>query len=149
MLSRTMRFAWVVACLILVGCGFNPLAGKSKGEQGLPSRSILGPQADGYVSTVAWPRGGVIFVGYVPADPARLPEVRRLNADGSEFRPVTLPDDPACRRTSYQDFGVLHDGRLAIVKICDLPAGAKPPAGYWACALQPNLRTARAQLSPV
>src|SRR5438445_9411422 len=72
--------------------------------------SILGPQGGGYVSTVAWPRGGVIFVGYVPADPAKLPEVRRLKADGSEFRPVTLPDDPACRRTSYQGFGALHDG---------------------------------------
>src|SRR5258708_11438723 len=117
MLSRTMRFAWVVACLILAGCGFNPLAGQSKGEQGLPYRSILGPQAGGYVSTVAWPRGGVIFVGDVPADPARLPEVRRLKADGSEFRPVTLPDATACRRTSYPELRVLPDGRVSNLQI--------------------------------
>src|SRR5713101_7952046 len=103
MVSTPIRVVCVAALLLLPGCTSSPLAGQSKGGQGLPHRSILGPQADGYVSTVAWPRGGVIFVGYVPADPARLPEVRRLNADGSEFRPVTLPDDPACRRTSYQD----------------------------------------------
>src|SRR5260370_15865615 len=133
MLSRTMRVAWTVALLILAGCG-----GESKGEQGLPYRSILGPQADGYVSTVAWTRGGVIFVGYVPSDPARLPEVRRLKADGSDYHPVSLPDDSGCRRTSYQGFGALHDGRLAIVKICDLPAGATPSAGYGAVAYDPN-----------
>jgi WD40 repeat protein len=143
MLSRTMRVAWTVALLILAGCG-----GQSKGEQGLPYRSILGPQADGYVSTVAWTRGGLIFVGYVASDPARLPEVRRLKADGSDYHPVTLPDDPACRRTSYQDFGVLHDGRLAIVKICDLPAGATPSAGYGAVAYDPNSGTVE-QLFPV
>ncbi len=128
-----MRVAWTVALLILAGCG-----GQSKGEQGLPYRSILGPQADGYVSTVAWTRGGVIFVGYVPSDPARLPEVRRLKADGSDYHPVSLPDDSGCRRTSYQGFGALHDGRLAIVKICDLPAGATPSAGYGAVAYDPN-----------
>jgi len=147
MVSRPIRVVCVAALLLLSGCTSSPLAGQSKGGQGLPYRSILGPQADGYVSTLAWPRGG-IFVGYVPADPARLPEVRRLNADGSEFRPVTLPDDPACRRTSYQDFGVFHDGRLAIVKICDLPAGATPSAGYGAVAYDPNSGTVE-QLFPV
>src|SRR6266699_3010262 len=138
MISRTMRLGWVVALLTLAGCGVNPLAGQSKDQQGLPYRSILGPQASGYISTVAWPRGGVIFVGYVPTDPAKLPEVRRLNDDGSDFRPVSLPDDPACRRTSYQGFGALHDGRLAIVKICDLPVGASPSAGYGAVAYNPE-----------
>src|SRR5260370_23386541 len=103
MLSRTMRFAWVVACLILAGCGFSPLAGQSKGGQGLPHRSILGPQADGYVSTVAWPRGGVIFLGYVPPDPAPPPQGRRPNAHRSELPPVTPPDDPAGPPSSYQD----------------------------------------------
>jgi len=148
MVARLMLVVWVIAALLLPGCGIGPAAGHSKGDQGLPYRSILGPQAGGYASTVAWPRGGVIFVGYVPADPARLPEVRRLNADGSEYRPVSLPDDPTCRRTSYQDFGVLHDGRLAIVKICDLPAGATPSAGYGAIAYDPNSGTVE-QLFPV
>jgi hypothetical protein len=78
MVCRPIRLVWVVALLLLPGCTSSPLAGQSKGGQGLPYRSILGPQADGYVSTMAWPRAGVIFVGYVPADPAKLPEVRRL-----------------------------------------------------------------------
>jgi hypothetical protein len=137
----------VAAVLLLAGCAYGPLTGQSKTEPDLPYRSILGPQADGYVSTMAWLRGG-IFVGYVPADPARLPEVRRLKADGSEFHAVSLLDDPRCRRTSYQGFGVLHDGRLAIVKICDLPAGATPSAGYGAVAYDPNSGVVE-QLFPV
>ena|SRR3989442_9436316 len=123
-----------VLLLLLTGCGLGPLQGQSKGTQNLPYHSILGPQADGYVSTMAWPRGNQIFVGYVPAEVSRLPEVRRLKTDGSEFVTINLPDDSACRRTSYQGFGVLHDGRFAIVKICDLPAGASPPASYGAVA---------------
>jgi hypothetical protein len=143
-----MHAAWVAAFLVLAGCTYNPLTEQSKTKQDLPYRSILGPQADAYVSTMAWPRAGVIFVGYVPADPAKLPEVRRLKDDGSDVRPVTLPDDPACRRTSYQGFGALHDGRLAIVKICDLPAGATPSAGYGAVAYDPNSGAVE-QLFPV
>jgi len=148
MVSRNVRIAWIVLSLLLASCAFSPLTGQSKGVQNAPYRSILGPQADGYVSTVAWTRGDVIFVGYVPSDPARLPEVRRLKPDGSDYRPVTLPDDPACRRTSYQGFGVLHDGRLAIVKVCDLPAGASPSAGYGAVAYDPNSGAVE-QLFPV
>ena len=134
MVSRPSRAVWAVVFFLLAGCAFGPLGGQSKNGPSLPYRSILRPQADGYVSTVAWARRGVIFVGYVPGDPARLPEVRRLKADGSEYRPVTLPDDPTCRRTRYQGFGSLHDGRLGIVKICDLAAGATPSAGYGAVA---------------
>jgi sugar lactone lactonase YvrE len=148
MVARPVHAVWVAALLLLAGCSDNPLARQSKSEHGLPYRLILGPQADGYVSTMAWPRAGVIFVGYVPADPAKLPEVRRLNADGSDFRSVSLPDDPACRRTSYQGLGALHDGRLAIVKICDLPAGASPSAGYGAVAYDPSSGAVE-QLFPV
>ena len=100
------------------------------------------------MSTVAWASGGVVFVGYVPSEPARLPEVRRLKAGGSEYRPVTLPDDHACRRTSYEGFGSLHDGRLGIVKICDLPAGASPSAGYGAVAYDTDSGSVE-QLFPV
>ena len=133
-----LRLAWLVVLFLLPSCGVNQLAGPSKDGQNLRYRSILSPQGDGYVSTVAWAPGGVIFVGFVPSDPARLPEVRRLKADGSAYRAVSLPEDPACRRTSYQGFGSLHDGRLGIVKICDLPAGSSPSAGYGAVAYNPE-----------
>jgi len=120
--------------LLLAGCGLGPLPGPTKGVRNLPYRSILGPQGDGYVSTVAWPRGEQIFVGYVRAEVVTLPEVRQLKTDGSEFVTVTLPADSACRRTQYQGFGVLRDGRLGVVKICDLPVGASPSASYGAVA---------------
>ncbi len=126
----------------MTGCS-SPLYEQSKGTETLPYRAILVSKADGWVNTVAWPRSDLIFVGYVPADPARLPEVRRLKVDGSDYQSVALPDDAACRRTSYQHFGMLHDGRLAIVKICDLPAGASPSASYGAVAY--DLRSAGVQ----
>ena len=51
---------------------------------------MLGPQAGGYVSTVAWPRGGVIFVGYVPADPAKTTWPPETELDVFDVHSITM-----------------------------------------------------------
>src|SRR5207302_6843412 len=115
--------------LVLDSCGLGAPT-VQQGSTELPYHAISVDTAGGYFGGLAWPSGGWLFVGYQSGSVSAHPQVRRLRPDGSGFQAVSLPDNPACTRTYYGGFGILHDGRLAIVQTCQLPTGSSPSASY-------------------
>jgi hypothetical protein len=127
-----------LAILGLTGCGISASSGgklQTNGE--VPYRALSINSGGGYYGGLAWPPGGWIFVAHSSGAPGALPEVGRFRPDGSGFAILTLPVDPSCARTYYAGFGVLHDGRLAIGKVCQSPAGVSPSASYAVVAYDP------------
>jgi hypothetical protein len=127
-----------LAVIVLAGCGTGTSSGpKVQSNSEVPYRTLSINAGSGYFGGLAWPPGGWIFVAHSSGIPGALPEVGRFRPDGSAFAIVTLPLDPECTRTYYAGFGVLHDGHLAIGKVCQAPAGVSPSAGYAVIAYDP------------
>jgi hypothetical protein len=120
-----------LAMMILTGCDISASSsGKLQTNGEVPYRTISVSDGGGYFGGLAWPPGGWIFAARSSGAPGALPEVGRFRPDGSGFEILNLPTDPACSRTYYAGFGVLHDGRLAVGKVCQAPAGVSPSASY-------------------
>lgn len=116
--------------MLLSSCGIGQAQGQVKNSNEVPYKRIPVDAGGGYFGGLAWPPGGWIFAGYSTGVPGAVPEVRKLRPDGSDLQAVPLPDDPACTRTYYSGFGVLHDGRVALAKVCQAPSGVSPSASY-------------------
>lgn len=81
-----------------------------------PSQRIAIPEG-AYFST-AWLPNGWLVAEY---EATRRFEYRpwRLRPDGSEFERISLPDQPGCSKTLYQNATTLPDGRLGLVAGCE------------------------------
>jgi hypothetical protein len=130
----------VLAAFLTASCAVVPDGVANNSPAPVPSHTLnVSQPAHGYFVSVAWPSGGWIYAGYL-AHPEVYPhafELWRMREDGSNFQKVALPDDPACERTSYGGVSVLHDGRLAVNKLCDKPLGTSPTATYGVVAYDP------------
>lgn len=82
-------------------------------------RFIAAP-AGGVFGTPAWlPRTGEIIVVFNPAGGSiRDYHLYAIKPDGSDLRPISLPNDPECEYTSQSRPYVLPDGRLAYLQEC-------------------------------
>ena len=101
---------------------------------GCATASDSGPQAQRYEQQprqisakpgnyccATWLPDGWIVVQYSPYfNPSQLDEqIWRIRADGSQFGPISLPNDPTCLHTTYHYPSALPDGRLGLVQSCD------------------------------
>lgn len=90
---------------------------------------------------VAWPSDNSLVVGLVPnpQDVSAPIEVWQLSPDGRGFHRLPLPEDSSCERTQYVSPVSLPDGRVGLVKACDLDPQSSPiPISYSLVAVSPH-----------
>ena len=125
-----MRLIAVLSSLlVLVCCG-----SEADVNDGPASASPIAiPFEAGAPTTITWPSATRLVVGYVrrPHDPAAPTELARLRPNGEGFRGIPLPQDQACSRTQYVNPIALGEGRLGVVKVCNLDGEqASIPTSY-------------------
>jgi len=130
---------WAIATLPFLALG---ACREAPERQGLPNASPSPiPVGSREFAGIAWPSGNWLVVAFVPKpqDPAASVEVWRVHPDGRGFRRLPLPDDPRCERTQYLSPVSLSDGRVGLIKACDLdPHNSPIPTSYSLVAVSPR-----------
>jgi hypothetical protein len=92
---------------------------------------------------IAWLPDGTIVVGHtVDLHPwIGSTQVWQLQADGTGFSRVPLPNDSDCRVTEYRWPTALSDGRLGLTRRCDDPQAATVPNTARDSAVAYSLKT--------
>ena len=95
------------------------------------SLSVI-PFDAGAPTTITWPSANRLVVGYLrrPQDPAAPVELAQLGLEGNRFRRIPLPLDQGCTRTQYLNPIAVGEGRLGVIKVCDLDTEASIPITY-------------------
>ena len=119
--ATTRRSCWVVLVLGLL------LAGCAASSPAPPVAPIAPTLADVTGHRIAAPRGRYLRLAWLPsgwlvgeyeAGEDWTYRLWRLRPDGSQFAPLPLDHDPACRLTRYLHATALPDGRLGYEKQC-------------------------------
>jgi WD40-like Beta Propeller Repeat len=149
--SADLRIWGMVVLLVVGGCAPTPPKAATTDRADIQARFVPVHHDTGYFTEIAWPRANSLVVGFAahPQDPGGSAlQIWQLRPDGTEFHQISLPTDRNCRRTKYRSPTPLHDGRVALVKICELPLGPGPSATYSILAYDLYSGTAREIVRP-
>lgn len=133
--------AGIVSAITLTACGLSANSGDpGKDSPIAESHRIPVNTGQGYLFGLTWLTDASLVVGLDPAPlaPGSVPQVWRVQADGTNFSQIRLPNDPDCARTEYRDPARLSDGRIALSKLCADPHNSSAAASFNVVAYDPS-----------